>query len=176
MDLTQVILVDEQDNALGSCEKMEAHRKGLLHRAFSVFVFNRKGEMLLQRRSDKKYHSAGLWTNACCSHPAPGEELLASAELRLLEEMGIHTPLSPLFSFIYKVSFENGLTEYEFDHVFTGVYFGDIRPDPDEVSDYCFQPLEQIRDSMLSHPHKYTEWFKIAFPRLMEFRSGLSAA
>jgi isopentenyl-diphosphate delta-isomerase len=147
-------------------EKMEVHQKALLHRAFSIFIFNEKGEMLLHKRANKKYHSAGLWTNACCSHPQPGEETLAAAEIRLQEEMGFNTGLKKVFDFIYKASFDNGLTEYEFDHVFIGSYDGDIVPNPEEVSDYCFKSVEEIKNSIQSHPQKYTEWFKIAFPKM----------
>src|SRR5258708_5798594 len=120
-------------------EKLEVHQKGLLHRAFSIFIFNRKGEMLLQQRALNKYHNGGLWTNACCSHPAPGEKTLTAATRRLKEEMGFTTALEKAFDFTYKVSFENGLTENEFDHVFTGRYEGSIEPNPDEVKDYCFK-------------------------------------
>lgn len=161
-----VILVDEHDVQTGAMEKMEVHQKALLHRAFSVFIFNEKGEMLLQKRADKKYHSGGLWTNACCSHPKPGEELTAAAQARLGEEMGFTTGLKKAFDFIYKVSFDNDLTEHEFDHVFIGSYTGDITPNAEEVSDYCFKPVEEIRNSIQSHPQKYTAWFKIAFPKM----------
>lgn len=161
-----VILVDEHDVPTGTMEKMEVHQKALLHRAFSVFVFNEKGELLLQKRADKKYHSGGLWTNACCSHPKPGEETLYAAQVRLQEEMGFNTELKKAFDFIYKAPFDNGLTEYEFDHVFIGTYNGDIMPDADEVSDYCFKPVEEIKHSIQSHPQKYTEWFKIAFTKM----------
>jgi isopentenyl-diphosphate delta-isomerase len=162
----EVILVDEHDVQTGIMEKMEVHQKALLHRAFSIFIFNEKGEMLLHKRANKKYHSAGLWTNACCSHPQPGEETLAAAEIRLQEEMGFNTGLKKVFDFIYKASFDNGLTEYEFDHVFIGSYDGDIVPNPEEVSDYCFKSVEEIKNSIQSHPQKYTEWFKIAFPKM----------
>jgi isopentenyl-diphosphate delta-isomerase len=162
----EVILVDEHDVQTGIMEKMEVHQKALLHRAFSIFIFNEKGEMLLHKRANKKYHSAGLWTNACCSHPQPGEETLAAAEIRLQEEMGFNTGLKKVFDFIYKASFDNGLTEYEFDHVFIGRYDGDIVPNPEEVSDYCFKSVEEIKNSIQSHPQKYTEWFKIAFPKM----------
>lgn len=161
-----VILVDEQDMETGTMEKMEAHRKAVLHRAFSIFIFNEKGEMLLQRRALNKYHSGGLWTNACCSHPRPGESTLDAARRRLREELGFETALSDAFQFVYKAAFDNGLTEYEYDHVFIGQYQGLVHPNPDEVGDYCYKQMEEIRSSMLSHPHKYTEWFKIAFPRL----------
>jgi isopentenyl-diphosphate delta-isomerase len=164
--LQQVILVNEQDEPIGTMEKMEAHRKALLHRAFSVFIFNAKGEMLLQQRAKNKYHSAGLWTNACCSHPFPGEDIKAAAQRRLQEELGIVTPISKAFDFIYRASFDNGLTEFEFDHVFIGSYNGPIFPDKNEVSDYCFKSLDEIHTSLLSHPSKYTDWFRIAFPKV----------
>ena len=164
-----VILVDEQDKPTGTMEKMEVHEKALLHRAFSVFIFNDKKEMLLQKRAAKKYHSAGLWTNACCSHPQPGEDTTTAATKRLQEEMGFTTPLQKAFEFIYKAPFENGLTEHEFDHVFIGSYNGEIFPDAEEVSDYCFMSMEEIASTIQSHPGKYTEWFKIAFPKLTEY-------
>jgi isopentenyl-diphosphate delta-isomerase len=129
----KVILVNDKDEVTGTAEKMEAHQKGWLHRAFSVFIFNSNGEMLLQQRAINKYHSGGLWTNACCSHPQPGEITEASAKKRLKEEMGFEVPITPVFDFIYKTEFENGLTEYEFDHVFTGEYDGKINYDEDEV-------------------------------------------
>jgi isopentenyl-diphosphate Delta-isomerase len=164
-----VILVDENDVETGTMEKMEVHKKALLHRACSVFIFNDKGEMLLQKRADKKYHSAGLWTNACCSHPKPGEDITEAAVKRLQEEMGFVTSLSKAFTFIYKAPFENGLTEYEYDHVFTGIYNGGIQPNSDEVGDYCFQSVDEISNSLELHPHHFTAWFKIAFPKLMEY-------
>ena len=163
MDL---ILVDEQDRPTGIMEKMEVHEKGLLHRAFSVFIFNDKQEMLLQKRASVKYHSAGLWTNACCSHPQPGEDTLTAAKKRLQEEMGFTTALRKAFEFVYKAPFDNGLTEHEFDHVFIGSYNGEIFPDPEEVSDYCFMPLEKITAQLESSPSKYTAWFIIAFPKM----------
>ncbi|MGB3008061.1 MAG: isopentenyl-diphosphate Delta-isomerase [Chitinophagaceae bacterium] len=169
MDLTQVILVDEQDNPTGSCEKLAAHQQGLLHRAFSVFIFNSKGEMLLQQRAITKYHSGGLWTNACCSHPAEGEETFDAAHRRLMEEMGFDTTVEKIFDFIYKASFDNGLTEYEFDHVFTGEYDGPINFNKDEVMDYCYKTIPQVAESVQSHPDKYTAWFQLAFPRLLNW-------
>lgn len=169
-----VILVDEHDVQTGIMEKMEVHQKALLHRAFSIFIFNDKGEILLHKRADKKYHSGGLWTNACCSHPQPGEEILAAAEIRLQEEMGFCTKLTKAFDFIYKAPFENGLTEHEFDHVFIGTYDDDILPNADEVSDYCFKSMEEIKDSVQSHPKKYTEWFKIAFPKMEAYLQSVS--
>jgi isopentenyl-diphosphate delta-isomerase len=163
----EVILVNETDEVVGSMEKMEAHRKALLHRAFSIFIFNNRGEMLLQQRAKTKYHSAGLWTNACCSHPNPGEETGVAAMRRLNEELGFTTELEKIFDFIYRAEFENGLTEYEFDHVFIGTFNGIIHPDSNEVSDYCFKSIEEISNSLESHPSKYTDWFRLAFPKVI---------
>src|SRR5690348_5807899 len=120
--MEQVVLVNEEDQEVGTMEKMEAHRRGVLHRAFSVFIFNKQGEMLLQQRAQEKYHSGGLWTNACCSHPRPGEEVSEGAGRRLVEELGFETELQPVFNFVYKANFENGLIEHEFDHVYFGTY------------------------------------------------------
>ena len=170
----EVILVDEHDMPTGTMEKIEVHKKALLHRAFSIFIFNEKGEMLLHKRADKKYHSAGLWTNACCSHPKPGEETAVAAAIRLQEEMGFNTALTKAFDFIYKAPFDNGLTEHEFDHVFIGTYEGDIKPNVEEVSDYCFMNVEEIKNSIQSHPQKYTEWFKIAFPKMEAYLETVS--
>jgi isopentenyl-diphosphate Delta-isomerase len=166
MQQEQVILVDEFDSQTGVMEKIEAHQKALLHRAFSVFIFSGKGEMLLQQRAFQKYHSAGLWTNACCSHPRPGEDTHHAAIRRLDEEMGITTSLEKIFSFTYKTEFENGLTEFEFDHVYAGQYDQDIHPNRDEVNDYCFKSLEDIRGDLGLHPEKYTSWFLLVFPLL----------
>lgn len=166
--IEEVILVNEQDQQTGTMEKIEAHRKALLHRAFSVFIFNHKGEMLLQQRAKLKYHSPGLWTNSCCSHPRPGETVDAAARRRLKEEMGFETPLSKIFDFIYKADFENGLTEFEFDHVYTGTYDGGLNPDQQEVLDYCFRSLEDIQQDLDSRPEKYSSWFRIAFPKVKE--------
>ena len=166
MDL---ILVDENDRQVGTMEKMEVHEKGLLHRAFSIFIFNDKHEMLLQQRAIEKYHSGGLWTNACCSHPKNMEDTREAAEKRLKEEMGFSVPLVKAFDFIYKATFENGLTEYEFDHVFTGIYNGTITPNEQEIQDYRFMTMDAIRHSIKDEPSKYTAWFKIAFPKLEEY-------
>ncbi|MEP7106615.1 MAG: isopentenyl-diphosphate Delta-isomerase [Ferruginibacter sp.] len=169
-----VILVDEKDQPIGTMDKMEVHQKALLHRAFSVFIFNDKGELLLQKRAANKYHSAGLWTNACCSHPQPGADTLTAANKRLYEEMGFNTILEKAFDFIYKTSFDNGLTEYEFDHVLVGTYAGEIIPNPDEVADFCFRPVEEIKSSLQSHSNKYTYWFKIAFPKVEAYIASLA--
>ena len=164
-----VILVDENDQPIGSMEKIEVHQKALLHRAFSVFVFNEKREMLLQKRAAGKYHSPGLWTNACCSHPQPGQETIPAATKRLQEEMGFTTHLEKAFDFVYKAPFDNGLTEYEFDHVLMGNYSGTIIPHPEEVADYCFQSLSEIKKLLQTNPDAYTVWFKIAFPKLENY-------
>lgn len=168
----QVILVNEQDEPLGSIEKLEAHRKGFLHRAFSVFIFNNRGEMLLQQRALTKYHSGGLWTNACCSHPAPGEQTTDAVSRRLQQEMGFTTALEKIFEFTYRSEFDNGLTEYEFDHVYAGIYEGTIIPDPVEVKDYCYKNLYEIQTSLTSHPDKYTAWFHIAFPKVQQWATA----
>lgn len=167
--MIEVVLVDCNDVQTGTIEKMEAHKQGLLHRAFSIFIFNSNGEFLLQQRAPSKYHNGGLWTNTCCSHPLPDENVSDAAYRRLTEEMGFTTKLSPLFNFVYNASFDNGLTEHEFDHVFTGIYEGEIRIDKNEVSDYCYKNLKDITDSLQTHPQKYTQWFKIALPRIKLF-------
>ena len=167
--MLQVILVNERDEPTGAMEKIEAHEKGLLHRAFSVFIFNEHGEMLLQQRAPGKYHSPNLWTNACCSHPAPGEEVSAAAHRRLKEEMGFDTELEKAFAFTYRAEFENGLTEHEFDHVFAGRYDGPVNPDPHEVSRYRYINLRELRKELQEQPGQFTEWFKIAYPRLEEY-------
>lgn len=163
-----VILVNGNDEQAGIMEKMEVHEKALLHRAFSVFIFNSSGDMLLQKRAQKKYHSGGLWTNACCSHPRPGEEVTAAAERRLKEELGFSTALQKRFSFIYKAALDNGLTEHEYDHVFTGIYNGEIQANLDEAEDYCYMCLSKIDEELNFHPGKFTVWFKIAYPKLKQ--------
>jgi isopentenyl-diphosphate Delta-isomerase len=140
-----------------------------------VFIFNTKGEMLLQQRARNKYHSAGLWTNACCSHPSPGESTPDAASRRLIEEMGFSTPLTEIFAFTYKTPYDNGLTEHEYDHVYTGTFEGSIKPDPEEVKDYCFKRLDEIEESLQSHPAKYTSWFHIAFPKIKEAMAAASS-
>ena len=167
--MSEVILVDEHDVAIGTMDKMMAHEKALLHRAFSVFIFNSAGEMLLQQRADKKYHSAGLWTNACCSHPSPGEETAQAASRRLKEELGFTTPLRKAFTFTYRTDFENGLTENEFDHVYTGIYDGEIEADIDEVKNYCYMSMNEIEESINKEPAKFTSWFVIAFPEIKKW-------
>lgn len=172
--MTQVILIDENDNQVGTMGKIEAHKKGVLHRAFSIFIFNSKGEMLLQKRAAKKYHSAGLWSNACCSHPYPGEETRLAAQRRLKEELGFTTSLEKIFDFVYKISFENGLTENEFDHVFVGTYEGKINPSPEEVSECGFQSMEEIKYQLAQKPEQYTHWFQVAFPKIEDWQRSTS--
>jgi len=159
--MEHVILVDEHDNETGTMEKLEAHRKGLLHRAFSVLLFDGKGNILLQKRSGSKYHSSGLWTNTCCSHPLPGERMEEATRRRLNEEMGID--LQPVFaySFIYKAALDNGLIEHELDHVFTGYYDGTPAINRDEVEDWKYVNLEWLKQDMAIHPEVYTAWFKL---------------
>jgi isopentenyl-diphosphate Delta-isomerase len=167
----QVILVNEKDEITGTAEKLEAHQKGLLHRAFSIFIFNTQGEMLLQQRALEKYHSAGLWSNACCSHPAPGEVLEKAAVKRLKEEMGFKTAISRVFDFIYKTDVENGLTEYEFDHVFAGEYEGPFHYNRTEVMDFSYKPMHVIKETLHKNPQHYTAWFHLAFPKIEEWWS-----
>ena len=164
--IEEVILVDELDNSIGTMEKIEAHEKALLHRAFSVFIFNNNGEMLLQQRAISKYHSGGLWTNSCCSHPKPNEITVDAAMRRLKEEMGFETNLVKVFDFIYKAPFSNGLTEHEFDHVYIGLYDGEINADPEEVANYAYISLDKIEQLLIHVPSNYTEWFKIAYPKI----------
>lgn len=164
--MEEVILVTEGNEPIGTMEKMDAHRKGVLHRAFSIFIFNERNEMLLQQRAKTKYHSSGLWTNACCSHPRPHENTETAALRRLREELGFTTPLTKIFEFQYNAAFDNGLIEHEYDHVFIGTYTGKISPNPDEVQDYCYKKLDEIANTIKTHPHKYTAWFLIAFPKV----------
>lgn len=158
-----VILVNHLNQEIGVIEKMEAHEKALLHRAFSIFVFNSEGELLLQQRSLSKYHSGGLWTNTCCSHPRPGESTSEAAHRRLQEEMGFDCALTEKFHFIYKAEFDNGLTEHELDFVYTGIYNGSPLLNFKEVNNYKWLTIEAIKDELVVYPEKYTAWFKIIF-------------
>ncbi len=167
--MQQVILVNEKDEDIGTSEKMKAHREGVLHRAFSIFLFDTTGRMLIQQRSSQKYHGALLWSNACCSHPVPGEQTQSAAQRRLTEELGIIVPLHLVFSFIYKAEVENELIEHEYDHVFTGTYEGELRVNPQEVASYCYLTMDQLKERIHEHPRKFTSWFIIAFPRIEEW-------
>ncbi len=155
-----VVLVNEQDEEIGIMPKLEAHQKGLLHRAFSVLIFNSKNEMLIHQRALGKYHSEGLWTNACCSHPKPGESVMEAAHRRLKEEMGFDCKVTPKFHFIYQTSLENNLFEHEFDHVLTGIYEGDFTPNPAEVMNYRWIAIADLKKEINSHPASFTFWFK----------------
>lgn len=159
----QVILVDEQDNPIGLMEKIEAHEKALLHRAFSVFVFNKKGELMLQQRAAHKYHSPLLWTNTCCSHQRDGETSIEAGKRRLEEEMGFTCDLEEVFWFIYKAPFDNGLTEHELDHVMVGNFEGIPQINTDEVAAYKWMSLKEVKKDIEKQPEMYTAWFKIIF-------------
>jgi len=173
MQTEEVILVNTSDEEIGTMEKMKAHEEALLHRAFSVFVFNHKGEMLIHQRAIEKYHSGGLWTNACCSHPRKGETTEEAAHRRLMEEMGFDCPVSERFSFIYKAKLDQGLTEYEFDHVFFGSFDGRPQPNPDEVCDWKYVSIRKLKDNIKMEPEAYTEWFKIAIDKMTESKIAL---
>ena len=158
-----LILVDKNDNQIGTMPKMEAHEKGVLHRAFSVFIFNKKGELMLQQRAAHKYHSPMLWTNTCCSHQRDGENNIQAGERRLQEEMGFTTNLNEVFSFIYKAPFDNGLTEHEFDHVLIGYFDEEPNINKEEVEDYKWMLLEDVKVDIENNSSEYTAWFKIIF-------------
>lgn len=168
-----VILVDRADRFAGQMEKMEAHRKAELHRAFSVFVLNSDDQLILQRRAMKKYHSPGLWTNTCCSHPRPGEETEQAAHRRLQEEMGFDCALEKVFDFVYRADVGKGLTEYEFDHVFFGRFDEVPVINTDEAMDWKSMSLDEIKEDMDRNPADYTIWFRIAFQRFHEFVRSL---
>ena len=159
--MERVILVDENDHELGTMEKMEAHVRGELHRAFSVLAFNSKGEMLIQKRADCKYHSAGLWTNTCCSHPRPGETIEEAARRRIMEEMGLDLHPERAYSFIYRVELDGGLIENELDHVLTATYDGAPSLNPEEAQDWKYINLAELKTRMKTHPHEFTHWFKL---------------
>ncbi|MEB3017040.1 isopentenyl-diphosphate Delta-isomerase [Capnocytophaga ochracea] len=163
----QVILVNEHDIPIGLMEKLEAHQKALLHRAFSVFILNDKGEIMLQQRAASKYHSPNLWTNTCCSHPRQGETTIEAGKRRLQEEMGFVTELTDILSFIYKAPFDNGLTEHELDHILIGYYNAPPTINPEEVADWRWELPEKIKEDIAKHPHRYTEWFKIIFDKFL---------
>jgi isopentenyl-diphosphate Delta-isomerase len=164
----KVVLVDPDDNPIGTAPKLQAHLEGRLHRAISVFVFNDRGEMLLQRRAESKYHSGGLWSNTCCSHPRPGEETIAAADRRLREEMGFQTPLEAAFTFLYRAELEAGLVENELDHVFVGTTDAEPMPDPREVDAWRWIDPTDLRRELAEHPETFTAWFPIAAMLLLE--------
>ncbi len=161
----KVILVNENDEQIGLMEKIEAHEKALLHRAFSVFVYNEKGEVMLQQRALSKYHSPGLWTNTCCSHQREGESNIDAGKRRLMEEMGFTTDLEETISFIYKAPFDNGLSEHEYDYILIGKYNDEPNVNPDEVAAWKWMSLEDIQKDLKENPEIYTAWFKIIFDK-----------
>ncbi|TDL99229.1 MAG: isopentenyl-diphosphate delta-isomerase [Flavobacteriaceae bacterium] len=164
----KVILVDPNDNPIGLMEKMEAHQKGLLHRAFSVFAFNEKGETLLQQRAKSKYHSPLLWSNTCCSHPRENETTIQAAIRRMREEMGVDCMVKPLFTFIYKVELDQGMTEHELDHVFEASFEGTPNFNPEEVASFRWISLQDLEKEMTENPEDFTQWFRIIFSQYKE--------
>ena len=171
MNEDNVILVDVHDKQIGLMPKLEAHEKGVLHRAFSVFIFNNKGELMLQRRALSKYHSPGLWTNTCCSHQRDGESNILAAKRRLNEEMGFVTELIEKTSFVYKANFDNGLTEHELDHIIVGKYNHSPVINCSEVDSWKWMSMEDIRNNINDQPHNYTAWFKIIFEKYYKYIS-----
>lgn len=164
----KVILVNEKDEKIGLMPKMEAHEKALLHRAFSVFIFNDDNKLMLQQRALSKYHSPGLWTNTCCSHQRDGETNIQAGKRRLQEEMGFVTELTETTSFIYKAPFDNGLTEHELDHVMVGFYNDEPNINPAEVESWKWMPIEAVKEDIKEQPGLYTEWFKIIFDKFYD--------
>ena len=158
--MDEVILIDKNDKPIGTSEKLEAHKKGLLHRAFSILVFNKKGELLLQKRAENKYHSGGLWSTTACSHPKPNEKSIVAAHRRLKEEMGFDCDLEKNYSFFYKTNFPNGLIENECDYVFMGKYNGKVKPDPNEVVNCKWISMENLKKDIKENPDNYAFWFK----------------
>ncbi len=163
-----VVLVNDLDQEVGTMDKLAAHTSGIMHRAFSVFIFNSAGRLLLQRRASGKYHSAGLWTNSCCSHPRPGEQLEAAVARRVTEELGITCMVNHEFSFIYKAAVGNGLHEHELDHVFFGTYDGPVFPDSDEVSDIRWMRMNDLADDLNTSGELYTAWLQACWPQVWE--------
>lgn len=164
-----IILVDRNDKEIGAIEKMEAHLNGLLHRAFSIFIFNSKGEMMLQRRALHKYHSGGLWTNTCCSHPNEGETLESAVHRRLMEEMGFDCDLKEIKSFYYHAKLDNNLEEHELDHIFVGCYDGEPQINEEEVDQWMWINFEEVRKALSKEPEKFTYWFKVAINQVLNF-------
>jgi isopentenyl-diphosphate delta-isomerase len=169
MEEEKVILVDVNDEPIGLMNKMEAHEKALLHRAFSVFVLNNNNEIMLQQRASHKYHSPLLWTNTCCSHQRAGETNIQAGKRRLEEEMGFVVPLKELFSFIYKAPFDNGLTEHELDHVMIGYSNEEPKINPEEVESWKWMKIEDVKKDIENQPEIYTVWFKIIFDKFYHY-------
>lgn len=169
IERNSVVIVDRNDFPIGVMDKTEAHQKGILHRAFSIFIFNSKAEILLHQRADTKYHGAGLWTNTCCSHPQLNENINESALERLNYEMGLECDVKKVFSFIYYAPVENGLIEHEYDHIFVGHTNTEPKPNPSEVKDYKWSNPWFVISDMEHNPHLYTFWFRSAFPKVLDF-------
>ncbi len=168
--MEEVILVDENDNETGTEEKIRAHKNGgRLHRAFSVFIFNKEGKMLLQKRAQGKYHCGGLWTNTCCSHPRPGESTEDAVHRKLKQEMGFDTEIKEIITFIYRAPFENGLTEHELDHVFIGIFDGRPKPNPAEAEYVKWVSIEELEKDIRENPDNYTPWFRIVLDRVLKW-------
>jgi isopentenyl-diphosphate Delta-isomerase len=163
----EVILVDEHDHELGTMEKLEAHRQGRLHRAISVYVFNSRDELLLQRRAACKYHCGGLWTNTCCGHPLPGERTIDAAQRRLHEEMGLACRLTEAFEFSYRAVLPGGLVEHEYGHIFFGCSDSEPMPASDEVDAFSYQSIDEIRRGFAQTPQAWTPWFPLVFPTVL---------
>lgn len=161
-----LILVDKKDRIIGTAEKMRVHQEGLLHRAFSIIILNSQGEMLLQLRAKKKYHSGGLWANACCSHPRLGEVLIKAARERLIEEMGFDCELKEIFVFHYRTAFANGLVENELDHVLLGISDDSPKPNPEEADNWQWLEIGEIKKDIAKNPGKYTSWFKLIMKKI----------
>jgi isopentenyl-diphosphate Delta-isomerase len=164
----KIILVDKKDKEIGIEFKIKAHKEGKLHRAFSIFIFNSKGDLLLQKRLPEKYHSGGLWTNTCCSHPNSGETIISSAHRRLKEEMGFDCDLKEIFSFIYKVKLDQDIIEYEFDHVLVGKFNGNPKINKNEVEDFKWVSLKFLTRDIKQHPDNYTYWFKKCYSKVIK--------
>jgi isopentenyl-diphosphate Delta-isomerase len=161
----KVILVNEQDEEIGTMDKMEAHRKGALHRAFSIFILNENNNLIIQQRADNKYHSPGLWSNTCCSHPLPDEDILSAAHRRLQEELGFDCPLQPLFTFRYQSEVGNGMTENEYDHIFIGSYDGEFDLNENEVQNLSYMSFDEVDQKLKDKPESFTRWLHLVWPQ-----------
>lgn len=168
METEKIICVDENDREIGFASKTEVHQKGLLHRAFSVFIFNSSGKMLIHRRALEKYHGGGLWSNACCSHPIPGQLLGEAVMRRLSFEMGMTCNVEKAFEFTYRAEMANGLIEHEYDHVYVGISDAVPDPEPLEVAEYAYEDVKTLKDEIMQFPEKFTPWFRLLFDRVVE--------
>lgn len=176
MGFGKVILVDKNDMPIGVMDKLEAHEKGALHRAFSIFLFNYRGEMLLQKRATEKYHCGGLWSNTCCSHPQPDEKISDNMTQKLMQEMGISAPLQKAFTFLYRSEMANGLIEHELDHIYTGIYTGASSVNPEEVEAWSYCSIEKIGLELQRNPEQFTPWFRLLFDPVVNHIQNLKRA